>query len=204
MFSKAKKYLTAHLLATLEPGKLAAISEAKTLKTFRRAALHIPAYRAYLNEMNLDPDRIKTISDFQASVPLTDKDRTFCLYAMEIKKLCLLGEIKDVRTIVSSSGHSGCFSYGLNTRKELKKHQEAIDFMLDRFFDVGKKKTLLINAQTSSWASCAPSRPPTTRRSSSARTPSSRPRSKRAPPRASSGATIGCTWSWAKRSSPKI
>ena len=145
MFKRAKKYLTLQMLATMEPQKLIHLSEQKTLKAFLRAADHIPAYSQYLKEQGVDPQNIQTINDFRTSVPVIDKDKTFRLYSRKMKKLCLLGEVKDVRTIICSSGHSGCFSYGLNTQKELKKNQESIDFLLEYLFQVESKKTLLIN-----------------------------------------------------------
>ncbi len=145
MFDRAKRNLTIQMLASLDPAKLQHMSEAKALKTFETTAQKVPAYSRFLKENNVSPSSIKTIDDFKKHVPIIDKDKTFRLYSLEIKKLCLLGEIKDARMIVSSSGHSGCFSYGINTHKEIEKSQEAVDFVLDYIFDVAEKKTLLIN-----------------------------------------------------------
>ncbi len=145
MFKRAKKYLTLQMLAAMEPQKLTHLSEQKTLKIFARGAADTPAYRKHLKEQGVNPEKVKSIDDFKKLVPFIDKDKTFRLYSREIKKLCLLGEIKDVRTIICSSGYSGCFSYGLNTQKELKKAQESIDFLLDYIFGVDSRKTLFIN-----------------------------------------------------------
>lgn len=133
------------MLAALDPAKLKSLSEKKILRAFETASAKIPAYRRFLGENNISPHSIRTAADFRKYVPVLDKNKTFNLYSKEIKKLCLMGEIKDVRTIISSSGYSGCFSYGLNTAKETKKSQETIDFMLDYFFGITEKKTLLIN-----------------------------------------------------------
>jgi len=145
MFSRAKKFLTLQMLASMDPQKLTHLSERKTLKAFARAAAHTPAYRQFLQAQGVDPETVRSIEDFKKLVPVIDKDKTFRLYSREIKKLCLLGEIKDVRTIISSSGHSGCFAYGLTTRKALKTTQESLDFLLASMFQEDSKKTLLVN-----------------------------------------------------------
>ncbi len=146
MFKRAKKYLTIQMLAAMEPQRLTRISEEHALATFRRAAARIPAYRDFLKEHDVDPDTIRTIEDFRARVPLLNKDRTFKVHRDDVRALCLPAELKNIRSIVASSGHTGFFSYGLTTRAELKKNQEAIDFMLDYIFEVTNRRTLLINA----------------------------------------------------------
>jgi phenylacetate-CoA ligase len=145
MFNRTKKFLTIQMLATMDPRKVQAISEKRALRAFV-AASHAPAYRQYLRECGVEVSSIRSIDDFKARIPVVDKDKTFKLYALEIEKLCLAHQIKDPQLIVSSSGHSGYFSYGLSTRRELKKAQEDIDFMLDHFFGVSSKTTLLVNA----------------------------------------------------------
>jgi len=146
MFRHAKKYLTLQMLAAVEPRRLERISEEHTLATFRRAAARIPAYRAFLKEHDVDPGAIRTIEDFRTRVPLLDKNKTFLTHYEDIGALCLPAELKNIKNIVPSSGHTGFFSYGLTTRAELKKNQEAIDFMLDYVFEVTNRRTLLINA----------------------------------------------------------
>ena len=146
MFKRAKKYLTLQMLAATEPRRLARLSEEHALATFRRAAARIPAYRAFLGEHHVDPDTIRTIEDFRAGVPLLDKGKAFLAHRDNINTLCLPAELANIKSIVPSSGHTGFFSYGLTTRAEIKKNQEAIDFILDYVFEVASRRTLLINA----------------------------------------------------------
>jgi len=146
MFKRAKKFLTIQMLAAMEPKRLARISEERTLTAFRRAAAGIPAYRSFLKENRVDPGDIRTIEDFKARVPLLDKDKAFKVRWDNITSLCLPHELKNIKNIVPSSGHTGFFSFGLTTGIELKKSQEAIDFMLDYVFEVTSRRTLLINA----------------------------------------------------------
>jgi phenylacetate-CoA ligase len=146
MFRHKKKQLTVQLLASLDPKKLEILSERRTLKTFQRAAISVPAYKQCLKDFNVSIAAINTIQDFKKNVPILDKNKTFRYYSQDFKKLCVAGDIKNVSNIVVSSGHSAeSFSYGLSTAKETQKMQEAIDFTLDYIFDVSEKKTLLIN-----------------------------------------------------------
>ncbi|MFH0876987.1 MAG: hypothetical protein V1863_02010 [Candidatus Omnitrophota bacterium] len=145
MFNKTKKHLAIQMLASLEPRKLTELSENRALKTFHRAAAKIPAYTEFLTQNRTSPSSVRSIDDFKSLVPLTDKEKTFKMHTPAIEKLCLQGQLKDVQAIVSSSGYTGYFSYGLNTAKEIKKSQEAIDFVLDYVFEVRSKSTLLVN-----------------------------------------------------------
>lgn len=146
MFKRSKRHYAIQTLASLDPGKLKVLSEKRTVRAFQKAGLKVPAYKQFLKDNNVPVASIETIEDFKKYVPIIDKDKTFHLYSREIKKLCLLGEIKDVGMIVSSAGYSGCFSYGLNTREEMEKAQDTVDFMLDYIFEVSEKKTLLVNS----------------------------------------------------------
>lgn len=145
MFKRAKKFLFIQILAAIEPSRLAAISEDKALKAFHKAAAHVPAYSQFLKKNNVPVDKIRTITDFKARVPIIDKSATFKTHAAAIKNLCFYGRMKNVRAIIPSSGHSGCFSYGLVTSQEMKRSREGIDFMFDCMFEAGEKTTLLIN-----------------------------------------------------------
>src|SRR6266536_5930028 len=49
------------------------LNETLTRKAFRRMAREVPAYRRLLRRLQIDPDRILTLEDFRARVPLLDK-----------------------------------------------------------------------------------------------------------------------------------
>ncbi|MFA5038139.1 MAG: hypothetical protein WC732_00480 [Candidatus Omnitrophota bacterium] len=133
-------------LSGLDPEKLSELSEKKVLNIFQTAAARVPAYKEILAQAGLDAASIKTIDDFKKRVPVLDKEKTFGTWNKnDIRKLCMDGRIEDVHVIVASSGHTGLFSYGLNTYKELERSQRALDFVLDTIFNVSGKKTLLVN-----------------------------------------------------------
>lgn len=132
-------------LASLDSAKMISLSETGALKSFERAASQVPAYKQLLQDKGVEISGIKNIADFKQHVPVIDKEATFRLNGAEIKKICLRGEIRDARMIISSSGHSGSFSYGIITQKEIEKSQEETDLLLDAVFGVSRKKTLLIN-----------------------------------------------------------
>jgi phenylacetate-CoA ligase len=59
--------------------------------------------------------------------------------------LCVNGELGDIVSVLSSSGYSGRFSYGLISRAEDKTGRNMLDLYLDQRFHIEKRKTLLIN-----------------------------------------------------------
>ena len=146
MLNSLKQKIKLHLVKTANPGQLMRLSEDKAVRAFKNAAINIPAYRAYLKQHNVLSEGINSIDAFKEKVPIINKEKTFKLCSNEIKKLCLRGELRDVKTVISSSGHSGCFSFGLNTERELRSAQNEIDIALESIFSVKKKKTLLVNA----------------------------------------------------------
>jgi len=126
--------------------KLMQLSEKKAIQAFKKAAINIPAYQIYLKQNNISHKDIDSLEHFKERVPILNKEKTFKLYSNEIKKLCRHGELKDVKNIIPSSGHSGSFSFGLNTKCQIKQSQREIDNQLDSIFKIRKKRTLLINA----------------------------------------------------------
>lgn len=141
-----KKNVALPSLTGVEPEKLSELSEKKVLKVFEMAASRVPAYKEILAQAGVHPASIKTIEDFKKLVPVLDKEKTFGVWNQrDIRQLCIDGKIDDVHILVSSSGHTGLFSYGLNTYKELNRSQKSMDLVLDTTFDVAHKKTLLIN-----------------------------------------------------------
>ncbi|MDD5020021.1 MAG: hypothetical protein PHH75_05755 [Candidatus Omnitrophica bacterium] len=145
MANHTKKQLTIDALNNLDPEQLKELSEKKVLKVFETACARVPAYKEIIRRAEINPSAIKTIEDFKKFVPVIDKEMTFAAWSHDLKQLCLDGALTDVRAIVSSSGHSGLFSYGLNTSREIERIQDSIDFMLDYIFNVSEKKTLLVN-----------------------------------------------------------
>ena len=112
------------------------------LKTFRRAADNIPAYQAILRESGISPDSVKTIEDFRG-LPLLDKHKTFQRCAMH--ELHVGGKLGPVSWVLTSSGQSGIFSFGLYDPPGAEDYKKRIDEALDAIFQVQNRKSLLLN-----------------------------------------------------------
>jgi len=143
---KAKTSRFQQYLKSIDENRLRIDSEKKVLEVFRKAARDVPAYKDFLRNSNVSSGDIYDIYDFKRKVPVWDKQAAFGAFRGKVEKLCLPGYFSDIREIISSSGHSGNFSYGLSSRGAQKQLREMTDVMLDYTFGISDKKTLLINA----------------------------------------------------------
>jgi len=112
------------------------------LAAFRQSFSRVPAYRQLLQEAEIIGAEIKTMEDF-FRLPICEKFSTFRRF--DIQDLCLDGEIGHLASVLTSSGHSGIFAFGLNNAVPRYGATEWIDNLLDYLFEVKSKKTLLIN-----------------------------------------------------------
>ena len=133
------------LLRTIPGEAMMAASEGATLEAFGRAIAEIPAYRAlYAKSASLAASQITDIQAFCRHAPLLDKHTTFG--AFDVRDLCLGGSLAGVKSFLTSSGHSGVFSFGVNTAENLARSAQSIDMGLEYVFGVDSRRTLLINA----------------------------------------------------------
>jgi phenylacetate-CoA ligase len=123
--------------------ELLQMCEGGALEAFHRAAERIPAYAKHLQKSGVNPAQVKTIADFHRLVPVLNKHNTFHIY--DIDEMCLDGNLENVKSILTSSGHSGVFSFGVNTVQNLQNSARSIDLGLEYIFGVDEKRTLLIN-----------------------------------------------------------
>lgn len=126
------------------PEQIVAEGQALTLEAFARAARRVPAYATLLAEAGVRVGEIDSLDAYQARVPFLDKHMTFGRF--DIRELCLDGELEGVRSLLTSSGHSMVFSFGVNTADNLLRSSKSIDTGLQYIFDVDNRSTLLINA----------------------------------------------------------
>ena len=136
-----RRDLISHL-QNVSPAQLMAESERLTLVAFQRQIREVPAYREMLAEF--DPATVSDIGAFRKLAPILDKHNTFG--ARDIRDLCRGGDLDGVRSILTSSGHSGVFSFGVNTEENLARSSRSIDVGLEYIFGVDERSTLLINA----------------------------------------------------------
>ncbi len=128
-----------------DPDRLLNNSEGLAIKAFKRAAEKVPAYKILLKENGISPQKIKTIEDFKRFVPIIDKGATFIKYEGRIKELCIDGSLKRLSSILTSSGHSGRFSFGLEDRDRIRLTGIFIDSLMDYHIGIKGKDVLLIN-----------------------------------------------------------
>lgn len=125
------------------PRHLETESERAALAAFRRAARSVPRYRALLASAGVDPARVRSIEDFRRVVPLCDKEAVFGHGA--VRDWCVNGRWPERSTLVTSSGYSGAFSFSLETPRQAARVRLGVDVLLDRYFDVASRRTLLLN-----------------------------------------------------------
>jgi phenylacetate-CoA ligase len=114
------------------------------LGAFHAAAGEVPAYADILREAGVDPASVDSLEEFRRRVPVIGKRETFGRFP--IARLCRGGDVGDIRGVLTSSGHSGAFSFGLYTPEEAARESEVVDRALDALFAVRSRRTLLINA----------------------------------------------------------
>ena len=110
--------------------------------SFRRAANLVSAYRILLDESGLTPGQIRGPDDFRL-LPILEKKDTFQRFPIE--QLCIDGKLGRLGTVLTSSGHSGIFAFGLTDADAMPATVAWVDDALDGLFQVRTKPTLLIN-----------------------------------------------------------
>jgi phenylacetate-CoA ligase len=112
------------------------------VEAFRRAAAQVPAYKILLQEAGVDAAEVQDVEDF-SRVPVLEKRSTFQRFP--VAQLCIDGALGRLGSVLTSSGHSGIFAYGLTAAEAQGDAVRAIDDLLDYVFQVRSKTTLLIN-----------------------------------------------------------
>lgn len=126
--------------------RLLEMSQKKALHVFKVHAKNVSFYRKFLQESNVQPEKIRTTDDFIKLVPILDKDRLFISNLDNVDEILSGHGLRDCRAILPSSGFSGKFSFGMNTKKDIMSQEKHVDMMLNYVFDVRRKRTLLINS----------------------------------------------------------
>ena len=118
-------------------------TEVRLLKAFRRAAADVPAYRTLLDEHGVVPSQVVDAASYSRLCPLTSKGNTFDRF--ELDQLCVAGGMRNLAGVLTSSGHGGRFSFGVNTREQASAGADFIDQALDAAFQIRTRSTLAIN-----------------------------------------------------------
>lgn len=105
-------------------------------------ALRAPAYRMLLSEAGVEPRAPRSAEEF-ARFPVLEKRNTFQRFPIE--QLCVDGELGPLASVLTSSGHSGVFAFGLSEAGTQAAAAKWVDGVLDGLFHVKSRRTLLIN-----------------------------------------------------------
>lgn len=111
---------------------------------FRAAVRCRPWYSRYLASMNVDPDSVKSESDFIQKVPVLDKEQVFGQH--RLTELLTPVGLQQLGTVMISSGHSGTCSFGAGLRSVESELADQTDRFLNRMFGIRSGEALIINA----------------------------------------------------------
>ncbi|MFT7537902.1 MAG: phenylacetate-CoA ligase [Lysobacterales bacterium] len=126
--------------------KLIKTCENDAVTAFNHALKHSNIYRNCLNktiDINNLKD-IKSIQDFKTNIPLINKNLVYDNIDTILENLTA----ENMRSLLLSSGTTGTFSFSVNSQKEIKKSTKFLELILDHYYGILTKKTLLINCLT--------------------------------------------------------
>ena len=113
--------------------------KAKLLKLFQNVANTVPAYQAFLQENKINPESIKTFTDFQ-SLPLLTKKNYIQKYP--IQDLCREGKIESCDFIAVSSGSTGNPTFWLRFISDEYEIATRFEQIFHDSFNADQKKHL--------------------------------------------------------------
>jgi len=140
---KIIRNLRLKMLASTSAGQVMALGEKKYLKTFLQASNQTKCLKELFQEQRIEPNRVKTLEDIAQSGLILNKQNTFERFSLN--DLCVSKKLVDIKSVLTSSGHSGRFAFGLSTHKQVKQTPDLIDTALQHAFQIDQKKTLLVN-----------------------------------------------------------
>lgn len=132
------------ILTTADPGKMLHVADTKIIGAFRRAARRVPAYRTILAEKGVDVDGVRDIDSYRKLVPTINKESFF--QPFELHEYCVDGSLENITSYMTSSGHTGIFSYGIVDRDQSSTTAFSTDSILEYGFLIDEQSTLFINA----------------------------------------------------------
>lgn len=148
-FARAREFIirrslqrTARQLSLATEAELLAKVSDRVLKVFRHAARVVPGYAEVLDRGAVPSSQIASLHDFQRLVPVLDKQTWF---GRTYREISAADRRNDVASFFSSSGQTGFFSMGTETRAEQKKAALFLEFALQQAFGALDRKTFLIN-----------------------------------------------------------
>jgi phenylacetate-CoA ligase len=140
-YERRRRQAMARWLENVDSEILENYGKKLALHAFKQAARHSVFYEKLLASKKISINSIRAINDF-AKLPILEKE---IFKNNEIIDLAVGRNLEDVNSILTSSGYSGLFSFGVNTKTNLTNTARFIDFVLDYIFNISGKKILIIN-----------------------------------------------------------
>jgi phenylacetate-CoA ligase len=131
------------LLKCFSPEYLLSKANVRRRKILIATIRDVAAYKELLNNENITLDLALPLDDIWQTLPILDKNNTFHQFGLE--DLLVSGNVGNIATMITSSGHSGKFGFGVSSRLQLKHLIADIDLGLQQSFSIDTKSTLLIN-----------------------------------------------------------
>ena len=122
----------------------------KAINLFKETVKRVPGYRDFLAGHKVNSEEIKTFEDFK-KLPIIDKKNYLDQYPLE--QTMRDGEISKSYMITCSSGSTGKPYFWPRLPEKDKVIPRAMELMYTEFFEIDKKRTLIIiNLALGTWA----------------------------------------------------
>jgi len=115
----------------------------KALSSFQKLGRTSGWYQTFLEKSRCNISVIQSVNDFKNHVPLLSKESVFNENPFIELAKC---NLREIQSIMLSSGQSGNFSTGIITWRENQKLAARTDLFLNIFFGIKKREALIINA----------------------------------------------------------
>lgn len=119
------------------------VGETTALGLFKRTAVHVPAYKKFLQKNKINPASVRTIEDFK-KVPVTDKENYINKY--KLNELCWNGKVANSYFLSASSGSTGIPNYWPRGTEQTFQGASISELIYKEYFECDKKSTLYIVA----------------------------------------------------------
>ena len=131
----------------IDPAIFEFVSRKKILYMFDRAWRLIPAYKKFLDNAGVDPQKIKNIEDFDNLVPPTTKDNYIKVFPLHER--CILGKYPDNGFIEESAGTTGKSSFWIRSAEEEQNNMLLMKAAMKHLYgSCGDRQSVIINAMT--------------------------------------------------------
>ncbi|KZK99890.1 hypothetical protein PsAD14_00631 [Pseudovibrio sp. Ad14] len=140
---KRQRRSTLKQLAQMPSEKMNKVAQKRRVSTLKGACSRSVFYKKILDEQKCDLSFDRGLEHLWSRLPILDKHNTFEKF--DLSDLIMNGRPTDIASVLTSSGHSGVFSFGICNRKQYDSSYIDMDMVLEQLCGSDQKKTLVIN-----------------------------------------------------------